>query len=147
MSLASRVLGQWVHSLLYLAQRLKRVRHHAWLLNLPRFRLRLEDGVVPFSILFDVLEELLKNWSDVKICLVNDVLLMKKSINVVDLDSLLCSDRLGLPRLVLFHVVVLWIRTNCAKLFDVSVKDYACKNFVDFCFFYWSLLSKVKKVS
>ena len=91
----------------------------------------------PFVILCDVLEELLENWSDVKICLAKDVLLMKKSINVVDLDSLLCSDRLGLPRLELLHVVLLCFRTNCAKLFDVSVKDYACRTFVDFCFFHF----------
>ena len=130
----------------YLVQRLKRVRHQAWLLNLPQFRLCLDSGVVPFAVLCDVLEELLSNWSDIKICLANDMLLMKKSINVVDLDSLLCSDRLGLPRLALLHVVLLCFRTNCAKLFDPSVKDYTCRNFVDFCFFYWSLLSKVKKV-
>ena len=120
----------------YLAQRLKRVRHRAWLLNLPWFRLCLEDGAVPFAILCDVLEELLESWSDVKICLANDVLLMKKSFDMVDLDSLLCSDRLGLPRLALLHVVLLCFRTNCAKLFDHSVKDYACRNVVDFCFFY-----------
>ena len=94
------------------------------------------------------MEELLENWSDVKNCLANDVLLMKKSINVVDRDSLLCSDRLELPRLALLHVGLLCFRTICEKLFDPSVKDsYACRNFVDFCFFYWSILCKVKKVS
>ena len=32
----------------YLVQRSKRVRHQAWLLNLPQLRLCLESGVVPF---------------------------------------------------------------------------------------------------
>ena len=131
----------------YLVQRLKRVRHQAWLLNLPRFRMCLESGVIPAASWCDVVQELLDNWSDIKICLSNDTLLMKKNVNVVDLDSLLCSDRLGLPRLALLHVVLLCFRSNCKKQFESSVRDYGCRNFSDFCFFYWSLLSKVKKVS
>ena len=62
----------------YLVQRLKGVRHQAWLLNLPQLRLCLESGVVPFESLCGVLQELLDNWADVKLCLSNDVLLMKK---------------------------------------------------------------------
>ena len=131
----------------YLVQRLKRVRHQAWLLNLPRFRMCLESGVIPAASWCDVVQELLDNWSDIKICLSNDTLLMKKNVNVVDLDSLLCSDRLGLPRLDLLHVVLLCFRSNCKKQFESSVRDYGRRNFSDFCFFYWSLLSKVKKVS
>ena len=131
----------------YLVQRLKRVRHQAWLLNLPQLRLCLESGVVPFESLCEVLQELLDNWADVKLCLSNDVLLMKKAVNVVDLDSLLCSDRLGLPRLALLHVILLCYCSNFRKQQDPNVRDYACRNFTDFCFFYWSLLGKVKKVS
>ena len=125
----------------YLVQRLKRVQHQAWLLNLPRFRMCLESGVIPAASLCDVIQELL----DIKICLSNDTLLMKK--NVIDLDSLLFSDRLGLHRLALLHVVLLCFRSNFKKQFESSVLDYGCRNFSDFCFFYWSLLSKVKKVS
>ena len=129
-------------------QRLKRVvRHQAWLLNLPRFRMCLESGAIPAASWCDVVQELLDNWSDIKNCLSSDTLLMKKNVNVVDLDSLLCSDRLGLPRLALLHVVLLCFRSNCKKQFESSVRDYGCRNFSDFCFFYWSLLSKVKKVS
>ena len=131
----------------YLVQRLKKFCSQAWLLNLPQFRLCLESGVVPPEALCDVLQELLDNWSDVKICLSNDVLLMRKNINVVDLDSLLCSDRFGLPRLALLHVLVLCFRSNCKKLFESDVTDYPCRSFSDFCFLYWSLLSKVKKIS
>ena len=131
----------------YLVQRLKRFSHQAWLLDLPQFRLCLESGAVPFESLCVVLNELLDHWSDVKICLSNNVLLMKKSVNVVDLDSLLCSDRLGLPRLALLHVLLLCFHSNCQKLFDSSVTDYSCRSFSDYCFFYWSLLSKVKKTS
>ena len=72
---------------------------------------------------------------------------MKKTVNVVDLDSLLCSDRLGLPRLASLHVVLLCYCWNIRKQQDASVRDYAHRNFTDFCFFYWSLLSKVKKIS
>ena len=131
----------------YLVHRLKRVRRHAWLLNLPRFRMCLESGAIPAASWCDVVQELLDNWSDIKICLSNDTLLMKKNVNVVDLDSLLCSDCLGLPRLALLHVVLMCFRSNCKKQFESSVRDYGCRNFSDFCFFYWSLLSKVKKVS
>ena len=99
----------------YLVQRLKRVRHQAWLLNLPRFRMCLESGDIPAASLCDVIQELLHNWSDIKICLSNDVLLMKRNVNVVDLDSLLCSDRLGLPRLALLHIVLLYVRSNSKK--------------------------------
>ena len=81
----------------YFVERLKRVRQQAWLLKLPQLRLCLETGDLPFSALCEVLQELLDHWADVKLCLSNDVLVMRKSANVVDLDSLLCSDRLGLP--------------------------------------------------
>ena len=131
----------------YLVQRLKRVRQQAWLLELPQLRLCLESGDVPVSVFCEALQELLDHWTDVKLCLSNDVFVMKKSANVVDLDSLLCSDRSCLPRLALLHVVLLCFRANCKKFFDANVRDYACRSFTDFCFFYWSLLSKVKKVS
>ena len=72
---------------------------------------------------------------------------MKKTVNVSDLDSLLCSDRLGLPRLALLHVILLSYCSNFRKQQDSNVRDYACRNFTDFCFFYWSLLGKVKKIS
>ena len=72
---------------------------------------------------------------------------MKKTVNVVDVDSLLCADRLGLPRLALLHVILLCYCSNFWKQQDPNVQDYACRNFTDFCFFYWSLLGKVKKIS
>ena len=96
----------------YLVQRLKRVRHQAWLLNLPQLRLCLETGVVPFASLCGVLQELLDNWADVKLCLSNNVVLMKKSMNVVDLDSHLCADRLVLQRFAFLHVVLLCYNSN-----------------------------------
>ena len=67
----------------------------------------------------------------------------KKTVNVVDLDSLLCSDRLGLPRLTLLHVILL---CYCSKFRKQQDSNYSCRNFTDFCF-YWSLLGKVKKIS
>ena len=117
----------------YLTQRLRRFRHQSWLMQLPRFRLCLESGVVPFDSLCDVLQELIDNWVDIKLCLSNDVLLMKKNVNVVDLDFLLCSDRLGLPRLALLHVVLLCFHANCGNLFDSAIRDYACRSFTDCC--------------
>ena len=76
-----------------------------------------------------MLLELVENWADVKLCFSNDVLLKKKRVNVVELDSLLCSDRLGLPRLALLHVVLLCFRANCAKQFVSAIRDYACRSF------------------
>ena len=107
----------------------------------------LESGAIPAASWCDVVKVLLDNWSNINICLSNDTLLMKKNVNFVDLDSLLCSDCLGLPRLALLHVVLLCFRSNCKRPFESSVRDYGCRNFSDFCFVYWSLLSKVKKVS
>ena len=109
----------------YLAQRLKKCFHQAWLLNLPQFRLCLESGVVPFESLCDVLQQLLDHWSDVKICPPNTDLLMKNNINVVDLNSHLCSDRLGLSRLALLHLLLLCFRSICLKFFEPSVTDYS----------------------
>ena len=131
----------------YLVQRLRRFRHQNRLLQLSRFRLCLETGVVPFVALCDVLLELVENWTDIKLCLSNDVLLMKTKVNIVDLDSFLCSNCLGLPLLALLHVVLFCFRANCAKQFDSAIKDYACRSLTDCCFFYWSLLSTVKKLS
>ena len=65
----------------------------------------------------------------------------------MDLDSLLCSDRLRLSRLPLLHFLLLCFRSNCQKFFDPNVTDYACRSLIDFSFSYWSLLSKVKKIS
>ena len=45
----------------YLVQRLERVRHQAWLLNLPQLRLCLESGVLSIESLCGVLLELLDN--------------------------------------------------------------------------------------
>ena len=106
----------------YLVQRLKRVRHQAWLLILPQFRLCLESDEIPSPSLCGVIQELLDHWADIKICLSNDVLLMKKNINAVDLDTMLCSDRLGLPRLALLHVVLLCFQSNCKRQFETVVK-------------------------
>ena len=72
---------------------------------------------------------------------------MKKSINVVDFDFLLCFDRLGLPRLSLLHVSGPLFPYELREDVRSSVRDYANRNFADFCFLYLSLLSKVKKVS
>ena len=107
----------------YLVQRLKRVRHQAWLLNVPQLRLCLESGVVPFESLCGVLPELLDNWADVKLCLSNNGLLRKKSTNVVDLDSLLCADRLVLPRFAFLHVVLLCYNSNFRRQQDPKVRD------------------------
>ena len=113
----------------YLVQRLRRFRHQSSLLQLPRFRLCLETGVVPFGALCDVLLEVVETWTDIMLCLSNDVFLMKKNVNAVDLDSLLCSDHLGLPRLELLRVVLLCVRANCAKQSDSAIRNYACRSF------------------
>ena len=79
----------------------------------------------PFDSHSDGLQELLDNRTDVKFCISNDVLLMKQTVNVVDLDSLLCSDCLGLSRLALLKVVLLCFRSNFQKQFEPTINDYA----------------------
>ena len=66
----------------YLVQRLKRVRQQAWLLELPQLRLCLENGDLPVGVLCEVLLELLDHWADVKLCLSNDVFVIRKTTNV-----------------------------------------------------------------
>ena len=136
----------WFSTVDYLVQRLRKFRHQNWLSLLPGSRLCLETGVVPFDTLCDVLLELVENCTDTKLCLSNDVLLIKKSVNVVDLDPFLCSDCHRLNCSAFLHVVLLCFRANCTKQFDSAIRDYACRSFADCCFFYWSLLSEVKKL-
>ena len=77
--------AQWTR----LLQRLERVHQQEWLLVLTQLRLCLETGDLPFSALCEVLPELLDHWAIVKLCLYNDVFVMRKSVSVVDLVSLL----------------------------------------------------------
>ena len=125
---------------------MKKFCSQAWLLNLPQIRLCLESGVVPPEALCDVLQELLDHWSDVKICLSNDVLLMRKTpISWMWIPSSVQTVWVCLGWL--YCMFFCCFRSNCKKLFESDVTDYSCRSFTDFCFFYRSLLSKVKKIS
>ena len=57
------------------------------------------------------------------------------------------SDTFILPRLSLLHVLVSCFQSNFETQSDKSVTNYSCRNYAEFCFFYWSLLGKVKKLS
>ena len=63
------------------------------------------------------------------------------------MSRVLLTDSLVLPRLSLLHVLVACFQANFEKQSVTAVSDYSCRNYAEFCFFYWSLLSKVQKLS
>ena len=79
-----------------------------------------------FESLRDILLELLDNWSDVKLCLSNDVSLIKKAVNIVHLDSLLFSDRLGQASIIFFASCSVLLPFDFRSQRESSVQGYAC---------------------
>ena len=49
-----------------------------------------------------------------------------------------------LPRLCVIQVLVLCFMANFEEQFVAEITDNSYRNYSEFCFFYWSLLSKVK---
>ena len=132
----------------FLLLRLDKAVHQPWLLGLVEFRQCVQRGEIPFASLGAVLEELVDHWEEVR-------LFFKESGSTptprgrtpVDLGQVIVSDTYILPRLSLLHVLVSCFQSNFETQSDKSVTDYSCRNYAEFCFFYWSLLGKVKKLS
>ena len=132
----------------FLLLRFDKAIHQPWLLGLVEFRQCVQRREIPFTASGAVLEELVEHWEDVR-------LFFKESGSTptprgktpVDLGQVIVSDTYILPRLSLLHVLVFCFQSNFEAQSDKSITDYSCRNYAEFCFFYWSLLGKVKKLS
>ena len=74
-------------------------------------------------------------------------MLPSKGRSPLDEGQLIISDTLVLPRLSVLHVLVSCFQVTFVKQFATEVTDYTCRNYANFCYFYWALLGKVKKLS
>ena len=132
----------------YLMLRLAKAIHQPWLMGLLQFRRCIRRREVPFASLCAVLEELVEHWADIKLFLEESVTgPVPKGKAPLDMSRVVVTDSFVLPRLSLLHVLVACFQANFEKQFVNVVSDYSCRNYAEFCFFYWSLLSKVKKLS
>ena len=132
----------------YLLLRLGKASHQPWLMGLGELRRCVQQCSVPFSSLCAVLEELICNWSDVQSCLKeSSIVPASRTKAPADLNQMILADAQVLPRLCLLHLLVSCFQANFQKLFAQGICDYSCRNYGEFCFFYWSILSKVKKLS
>ena len=64
----------------------------------------------------------------------------------LDVGQLIISHSLVLPRLSVLHVLLACFQAKFAKQFVAEITEYTCHNYADFCYFYWNLLGKVKKL-
>ena len=132
----------------FLLLRLDKAVHQPWLLGLVEFRQCVRRRDIPFASLGVLLEELVAHWEDVKLFFKESgSTLTLRGRTPVNLGQVIVSDTYILPRLSLLHVLVSCFQSNFETQFDKSVTDYSCRNYAEFCFFYWSLLGKVKKLS
>ena len=132
----------------YLLLRLSRAVDQPWMLRLTRMRRCIRQRDIPFASLSVVLEELVSHWEDVKLFLGEGVVVPTSRSKIPqDLSQMVLADDYILPRLCVLQVLVLCFSANFEKQFVSKVTDYSCRNYSEFCFFYWSVLSKVKKLS
>ena len=132
----------------FLVLQFNKAVYQPWMLGLVELRQCVRKREIPFSVLGAVLEELVDHWEDVKLVLKESgATAPPRGKTPVDLGQLIVSDSYVLPRLSLLHVLVSCFQSNFEKQGDESVTDYSCRNYAEFCFFYWSLLGKVKKLS
>ena len=132
----------------YSMLRLVKAIHQAWLMGLPQFRRCIRQREVPFASMCAVLEELVQHWADVKLFPEEiNVASVPKSRAPLDMSRVVVADSPVLPGLSLLHVLVACFQANFEKQFVTDVSDYSCRSFAEFCFFYWSLLSKVETLS
>ena len=133
----------------YLLLRLGKASHQPWLMGLSELRRCVQQSAVPFtSLCATSLEELVCNWGDVQSYLKeSSVVPASRSRAPSDLNQMVLADAQVLPRLSLLHLLVSCFQANFQKLAAQGVCDYSCRNYGEFCFFYWNILSKVKKLS
>ena len=122
--------------------------HQPWMLGLVEMRRCVRRRDIPFSFLGAFLVELVDHWEDRKLVFREDgTTTPLRGRTPIDLGQVIVSDSYVLPHLSLLHVLVSCFQSNFEKQGDESVTDYSCRNYSEFCFFYWSLLSKVKKLA
>ena len=132
----------------YLLLRLHRALNQSWLLRLATLRRCVQQRDIPFSSLSVVLDEIVSHWGDIKLFLGKGVVVSTSRSKVPqDLSQMVLADDQILPRLCVLEVLVLCFMANFEKQFVTEITDYSCRNYAEFCFFYWSLLNKVKKLS
>ena len=132
----------------FLLLRLDKAVHQPWFLGLAEFRQCVQRREIPFASLGAVLEELVDHWEDVRLFFKeSDSTPTPRGRTPVDLGHVIVSDTYILPRLSLLHVLVSCFPSNFETQSDKSVTDFSCWNYVEFCFFYWILLEKMKKLS
>ena len=132
----------------YLLLRLGMASHQAWLMGLNELRRCVQRNAVPFSSLYTVLEELICNWGDVQSFLAESSV-APASLNrtPADLNRMVLADAQVWPRLSLLHLLVSCFQANFQKISAQEICNNSCRTYGDFCFFYWSVLSKVTKLS
>ena len=132
----------------YLLLRLVKAVRQPWLMGLPEFHRCVRQCQVPFASLCAVISELIHHWDDVRLFLKETGTVMPpKSKPPLDIGQMILADTLVLPRLSVLHVLVSCFQASFEKQFATEVTDYTCRNYADFCYFYWALLGKVKKLS
>ena len=132
----------------YLMLRLGRGLNQPWMMGLGTLRKCILGHDIPFASLRAVLEEIVGHWSDIKLFLSDGIAsTSSRGRTPLDLNQMVLADAWVLPRLCVLHVVVVCFQANFEKQFLQEITDYSCRGYAEFCFFYWSLLSKVKKLS
>ena len=132
----------------YLLLRLHRALNQPWMLGLATLRQCIQQRDVPFASLSVVLEEIVSHWKDIKVFLGDgSVVSTSRSKIPQDLSQMVLADDHILPRLCVRQMLVLCFLSNFEKQFVAEVTEYSCRNYAELCFFYWSVLSKVEKLS
>ena len=132
----------------YLMFRLRRGLNQLSMMGLVTLRKCIQGRDIPFASLRAVLEEIVEHWSDIKLFLgESSAPSSSRGKAPLDLNQMILADGQVLPRLCVLHVIVVCFQANFEKQFMQEITDYSCRGYAEFCFFYWRLLSKVKKLS
>ena len=125
-----------------------------WGLNQPRMMeivtlwKCIQGHVIPFASLRTALEEIVVHWSDNKLFLSEgSAVSSSRGKAPLDLSQMVLADARVLLRSFVLHVIVVCFLVNFEKQFIQEITDYSCRGNTEFWFFYWSLLSEVKKLS
>ena len=132
----------------YLMFRLGRGLNQLSMMGLVTLRKCIQGRDIPFASLRAVLEEIVEHWSDIKLFFSeSSAPSSSRGKAPLDLNQMILAGGRVLPRLCVLHVIVVCFQVNFEKQFMQEITDYSCRGYAEFCFFYWSLLSKVKKLS
>ena len=126
----------------YLVNRCNKAVYQPWLMGLVIFHRCVIEKSVSFRHLTEIIPELVDRWADIRLFLQSD-----GHASSGDLGHIIVSSSLCLPRLCCLHIILLCYRANVVSEFDEEIQDGVCRSYTEFCFFYWSLLSKVKRLA